>query len=331
MTRSRIQTLALALTAATAVAGCTLNRSAVRKNGDSFLGQVGGAKVIEPKRCVLSVIILPKPMGDPAVNSAVWAAADEQTVPPEARRALEANGLRVGVLTGGLPAEVEAAVAAPPPNKVDPAEFNVPDGSNTLISLAESRPSATLLLNRDGHAGGKDYKDASGWFRVTAAQDGPAGVSLRFVPEVHHGPMSRRFDAVPNNTGPYAAMQFGVKDGQQEETFREILATLTLQPGQVAVIGCLPDRPGSLGAFLFTQPEANSDRLLQKLLIVRASRTNVGEPGSRPAPATRLEPFEPADLPLGSKPAEPAKPGTTSATAVRPKDEPKAVAPAPAG
>ena len=59
-------------------------------------------------------------------------------------------------------------------------------------------------------------------------------------------------------------MQFSLKDGQQEETFRELAAAFTLQPGQVAVIGHDPDRRGSLGAFLFTRPEPNSDRLTQQ-------------------------------------------------------------------
>src|SRR5262249_39012586 len=151
----------------------------------------------------------------------------------------------VGLLTGGLPTEVEAALNAAPPNKIDPAEFNLPDGANTLIALADSLPVASLFLNLDGRAFGKDYKDASGWFRVTVSQEGPTGVTLRFVPEIHHGPVRRQFDALPNTSATMSSMQFMVKDGQQEETLRELAASLTLQPGQVAVLGCDPDRRGS--------------------------------------------------------------------------------------
>ena len=316
--RKTLAQLAVAASIATALAptGCTQNRANnLKREGESFLSQIGsGGQVIEPKRCLVSVTILPKPLNDKAVNAAVWSTADEQTVPAETRRVLEANGLRMGVLTGGLPAEVEAAVNAPPPDKVEPTEFNLPDGSPTLVTLAETTPTASLLLNREGRAFGKDYKEASGWLRVTATQDGPTGVALRFVPEIHHGPILRRFDAMPNNTGGFNAMPFAVKDGQQEDTLRDLAATLKLEPGQVAVIGCLPDRRGSLGSFLFTQAEANSDRLMQKVLLVRVSRSSPGIPGSRPTPSSRLEPVEPPDLPApaeakddNDKPNEPEK------------------------
>jgi hypothetical protein len=292
------KTLALVL-AATAVAGCTLRNNELRRGATTeALRRIGvGGRVIEPKRCVLKVVILPRPLRDRAVHEAVWAAADGQAIAPEARRALEANGLRVGVITGGLPVEVESALSAPPPDKVDPAEFNLPEGTPALVNPAGSVPAASILLNRGGVASGKDYKDVGGWFRVNASHDGPTGVALRFVPEVRHGPLQRRFDPVPNQGGAMSAMQFTINDGQQEETFRELAATVTLQPGQVAVVGCDPDRRGSLGAFLFTQPEPNSDRLLQKVLLVWASRTNLGEPGSHPKPPSGLVPAEPPDLP----------------------------------
>ncbi len=300
------KTLALALATTAVLAGCTLNKNDLRRDQASALfGRLGaGGQVIEPKRCTLKAAILPRPLRDKAVNEAVWAAADEQAVAPEARRSLQANGLRVGVITGGLPAEVEGALAAPPPDKVEPAEFNLPDGANTLVNLAETTPETSLLLNRDGRAFGKPYKDASGWFRVTASHDGPTGVALRFAPEIHHGPVARRFDSLPGNPGSMSSMQFMVKDGQQEETLRELTATLTLQPGQVAVIGCDPDRRGSLGAFLFTKPEANSDRLMQKVLLIWAARSNPGEPGSQPAPQSKLVPVDPPDLPGPSHPRD---------------------------
>ena len=284
-----------------AVAGCTLTRQDVRRDvGDkvdaTVIGQASG-QVIEPKRCALKVVILTRPLHDRVVNESVWGAADEQVIAPEVRRGLEANGLRIGVITGALPAAVEGAVHAPPPDKVDPAEFVMPDGSNTLVSMAETNPVVSLLLNLDERASGRDYKEASGWFRVTANQDGATGVSLRFVPEIHHGPILRRYDSLPNG-GAVNPMQFMLKDGQQEETLRDLLASLTLQPDQVVAIGCNPDRRGSLGSFLFTHPEANSDRLSQKIVLFWASRNTSGEPGSQPKASPKRTPrLVPVDPP----------------------------------
>jgi hypothetical protein len=274
-----------------AVVGCTLNKSELRR--DNFLKIGGGGRLIEPKRCALQVAFLSCPLRDAALNTEIWNAADEQVIAPEVRRALEVNGLRIGLIAGTLPAEAEAMLNAPP-SDAEPKKSQIilPDGSNTLMSLVESTPQVSLLLNRDNHASGKDYDDASGWFRVTATQEGPAGVALRFVPEIHHGPLQRAFGAVPN-TGAYAPQGFMVKDGQEEETFRELAASLTLQPGQVAVLGCRPENPRSLGAFLFTQPEPNSDRLLQRVLLIWASRSSEGLP--------TLEPVDPPDMPQSSR------------------------------
>ncbi len=152
-----------------------------------------------------------------------------------------------------------------------------------------------MLLNRDGVAIGKDYQEASGFFRITASQDGPTGIALRVVPEIHHGPIVRRYDALPTS-GAVNPMQFGVKDGQLEDTFRELAAELTLQPGQIVVIGSDPERRGSLGALLFTHPESGSDRMMQNVLIIWASRTNNGLPGSQPKPPANLQPVDPSEL-----------------------------------
>jgi hypothetical protein len=274
-----------------AVAGCTLNKSELRRDG--LLSRIGGGgQVIEPRRCALQVAILSRPLREEALNGGIWNVADEQVVVPEVRHALEVNGLRLGLVTGGLPAEVEAILNAPPPNKIDPSQILLPDGDHTLVSLGDSTPVASLLLSRENRAYGKDYHDASGWLRVTAKQEGPSGVALRFVPEIHFGPIQHAFSAVPN-AGGYAPQRFMLKDGQEEETLRDLAATLILQPGQVAVVGCRPEKERSLGTFLFTQPELNSDRLLQKVLLIWASRSSQGLP--------TLEPIDPPDMPQSGR------------------------------
>ena len=260
-------------------------------------------KIIEPKRCDLRLAILTRPLHEDAINDGVWRVADEQAVGPEARRTLEANGLRVGLITGDLPGEVEKLLTAPPPDKVEPTQVLLPDGDFTLVKLNEPTPQVSLLLNSGGSTSGKDYKDARGCIRLTARYDGTTGVSLRFVPEIQHGPVQHTFGAAAN-AGPFAPQQFVMKDGQQEDTLRELAATLTLQPGQVAVVGCRAERERSLGSFLFTQPEANSDRILQKVLLVWASRGTSGDSSGGSALLPALEPVEP---PGDLRPARPAR------------------------
>ncbi|WP_406697844.1 hypothetical protein V5E97_03255 [Singulisphaera sp. Ch08] len=282
----KVLTLVVAITA---VAGCSLNRTDLGR--DTFLARIGGGgQIIEPKRCNLRVAILSRPLREEAINGALWSVVDEQSIAPELRRALEVNGLRMGLITGELPHEVDSILNAKAPHKVEPSQFEFPDGDHAMIDMVDTTPEVSLLLNREGRAFGKPYQDASGWFRVTANHDGATGVALRFVPEIHHGPIQRAFTALPN-AGSYSPQQFMQKDGQQEESLRELATTLTLQPGQIAVVGCLPEASRSLGSFMFTQPEANSDRLLQRVLLVWASREGVNQPVSSSLPS--LVPVDP--------------------------------------
>lgn len=274
-----------------AVAGCTLNRSDLPH--ETFLTKIGGGgKIIEPKRCNLRVAILARPLRDEAINSGLWSVVDEQVIAPELRRALEVNGLRFGLITGELPHQVDAILNAPPPHKIQPSQFEFPDGDHAMIDMVDTTPEVSLLLNREGRAFGKPYKDASGWFRVTANHEGTTGISLRFVPEIHHGPILRAFSALPN-AGAYSPQQFMQKDGQQEETLRELATSLSVLPGQVVVVGCNPEASKSLGSFLFTKPEPNSDRLLQHVLLIWASRGGLAQGAAGINGTPNLTPVDP--------------------------------------
>jgi hypothetical protein len=284
------KTLALVM-AMLAVAGCTLNRAELRRETLYKIG--GNGQVIEPKRCLLQVAILSRPLRDKDLNS-VWGAADVQVIPTETQRALEVNGVRIGLITGDLPAEVDAILKAPPPNKIEPARFDQPDGLPAMVSLGESTPTASLFFNLKDRAFGKDYQDASGWIRVTPTQDGVSSVSLRFVPEIHHGPIQNTYSSLPN-AGAYAPQQFMLKNSQQEETLRDLAATVTLQSGQVVVLGGPSEHDRSLGSFLFTQPEGNSDRLMQKIVLIWASRDSLAGTGAASGVPNGLVPVDPPD------------------------------------
>ena len=141
---------------------------------------------------MLRVAILNRPFRDAAINEAVWKVADEQAITPEARRALEVNGLRIGQITGELPPELEAVLEAKPPHKVEPTTFLLDDGDQTLISICDPVDQVSLLLNRENHP----LRQRLPGRQRLLPRDGRArrgdGVSLRFTPEIHHGPSSGR-------------------------------------------------------------------------------------------------------------------------------------------
>lgn len=264
------------LPAMLAVVGCALNRSAELRN-DQLMTRIGGAgQLVEPKRSLLTVIHLSRPLRDPVINDVLWRSADEQAIGPEIRRTLQSNGLRIGLITGELPLAIDTIIKAPPPHKVDPAQFLLADGDNSLVALCPPVAEANILLNLEGGPSGKDFKDAQGFFRVTSNQEGTDRVAIRLVPEIHHGPSQSSYGAVPNASN-LLPQELTVKNGQKEETLRDLAATINLKPNQIAVIGGYASRPRSLGSFLFTQTEPNSDRVLQTVFLIWAKQSQTGK------------------------------------------------------
>ncbi len=276
------------------VGGCALDRNG---NGPAgIVARVGGHSgvTVEPKRCLLKVAIVSRPFGDATINNVVWRVADEQVIPAAERRAWEVNGLRVGRISGDLPLELEAALRETAPQKrVNPTNFFVDNGEPTLVIVSPAVEQASLLLNRDNRIFGNDFKDASGFFRVIPEQEGTNSVSLRLVPEIHHGPVQRTFQARPT-ASPLGPQEFMMNNGQQEETIRDLATTLTLAPGQIAVIGYRPEFKRSLGSFMLTEAVAHDDHRLEKLVLIWASRNfqGKGENDGAPNPNERLKLFK---------------------------------------
>jgi hypothetical protein len=251
-----------------------------RPKGEGPLNHSADAgRLVEAKRCNLTVVILNRPQGDPVLNELAWQAADEQIVDPDLRRALQTNGLRLGRLTGELPPALAEMLRAKPPNQPDVQIIANPSGESALIdaSQAPAQAGINLLLSDPlGQVRGKNYTDAKGFLRVTPSHEGTQAVSVRLVPELHHGPVQTRF--APAATGAVMVpREFQMTAGQKQDTFRELAATVVLQPGQVALIGARADRPGSLGDLLFDKAEDNSDRVRQSLVLIWAKRNQGGE------------------------------------------------------
>jgi hypothetical protein len=275
--------IALPTAALLALVGCTLTQTQLRDGNTPTRIGGGPGRLIAPKRCALQVFLVTRPAGDPIVNDDVWREADAQVLGDDARRALEANGLRVGRITGELPVAVRALMDAPGADKVVPITLIRMSGDSTLIDLGPPRPQTHILLNRgDGVVVGKVYDQAKPHLRLTATFDDADGIALRIVPELHHGPVRQGWGPAP--VGAFEERQFVPRTGQEEDTFRDLAATLPLKPGQIAVIGARGGKAGGrLGDLLFNEPAETGDRGLQKILLITAARS------SPPA----LEPVEP--------------------------------------
>jgi len=283
-----------------AMIGCTLTEQGFRKAGVAP-AIIGGNESFAPKQCILRVMVASRPEGDPGLSEAIWRVADEQAVEPEVRRVLQANGIRIGRASGELPLEVREVLSAPPPRRVETLTIALPDGEHTLLDPGTPPTgSLSLILGQKDKVVGKVYQDARGFVRLTAGFDGDDGVSLRIAPELHHGPLQQGWGIAPGAT-TMTPGQIISKAAQKEETFRDMAATVVLKPGQIAVIGGRHDKRGSLGNFLFGAEEPDSDRPIERVIFVWATRSERGK-GDPVSPPQGLVPFDP-----------PAEPTTTPA------------------
>jgi hypothetical protein len=310
------------------VAGCTLDKPGNQPQG--VFNRIGGhgGQLIEPRRCLIKVVILNRPFNDPAINEVVWRVADEQVISPKERHALEANGLRIGRIIGELPPELESILndGGPRNPKVVPTNLLVESGdTQQLISISEAVEQVSLLVNRENRVSGKDYRDASGYFRVIPRHQGAHGVSVRLTPEIHHGPVQRTFPALPN-TGGFAPQELSIRDAQQEEAIHELSVELMLEPGEVAVIGCRPEIQSSLGSFLFSESPTDNDQRHQKLIMIWASRNLTGMIGEPPKTSDRPKLFQRL---IGPPPAELSPPDQTPKPAPAPDPGPAPTATKP--
>lgn len=296
-----------------ALVGCTLTQSELRKGAALLptVGSVAGPAIV-PRQCALRMAILERPANDPVLGETLWNVADVQALDEPTRRSLATNGLRIGIVTGDLPREVQEVLDAPPPHQVNPATVILPDGDSTLVDLEAKAPELNLLLalQQRNTVEGKRYADAHGFLRLSARLEDGGAVDLSLAPELHHGPVRQGW-GVASGGGSLAPQQFVVHNGQTEETFRDLAVGLSLRPGQVAVASLEPGRKGSLGHFLFSRPETNSDRLLHRYLLVWASPFEGGKDslgGEAPAvPASvppALEPVDPPEMPAAARPVE---------------------------
>lgn len=270
--RRRLTAL-VALTCGVCVIGCSLTKT-TPKDAEAPFPVLAPGSFYQPKRCLLTILMPARPLQDAALNDILWSVVDRQSIPNETRKALEINGLRAGIVAGALPPEIEEILSAPPPNVVQPYQVEIIDGGLSPVMMTNKIPRASLFLNDKGQAMGRDYDDAQGYFSVSATQVGRDRILLRIVPEIHHGPLERGWAAPQDAANPYFQQEFVMKTGQKEETFHDLMINLTLEPGQIAVVGCEPDRSKTLGSFLLTEQEPNGGRIKQKILLVKAVRGN---------------------------------------------------------
>lgn len=273
MCPARAIVVALALAIA-GVTGCT----SVAPSGNLPLA----ATTVDAESVGLEIFFVRVPLGDPLAGPDLWSEIDEQQFPVEMRRRLSANGFRVGVVGTTPPAALQSLLkleekpAATTPGMTVVDLENEPTVRQRLLRIRGGRRTnivctgeqtqhaelCVLLRGDDGQVHGRTYKKAKGMFAARAFPQGDGRVKLDLLPELEHGDPARRYD-------PGEGM-LRLEFGPPHEKFESLRIETCLAPGQILVLSCLPERPGSLGYHYFT--DKASERLEQKLLLVRVAQ-----------------------------------------------------------
>jgi len=268
------RTLIALLTLVAIAPGCRLFDEPEEFRGHSPLSKPG----IPSDGAVLEVYFARFPYGQSDLNEPLWRQLDELVADRQLRRRQAAQGLRVGRVGGHMPAELERLLqltstpaAEGQAQQVDlqaeptvtKRKLVVRGGSRSEVQASGVYESMPVFTKEDGALRGRTYEQAQGVFAITAFAQPDGRVTLELVPEVHYGQARNNF------VGGEGIWR--LQAGRPRQAFDELRERLTLSPGEMVVLGCLPDRLGSLGDYFFT--DRTGGKREQKLLLIRLVQT----------------------------------------------------------
>lgn len=220
----------------------------------------------EPRAGILEleVLSLRHEPHDELLSRGLWDLVDEQSLDPETRRRLAANGLRGGVITGGLPTVlVERLTAA----ARDPAFESL--GSRRVLRLlpgrraeivsSPARPERVVLEHDGATVHGATYRDASGLVALRAWPGGDGRMRIEAVPELRHGPSRRTW------VGEEGA--FRLEAGQACHRLEGLAIDAELPARGLLVIGCDAAAPSSVGEAIL-EDRGGSTTATRQLLVI---------------------------------------------------------------
>jgi len=227
---------------------------------------------------------------DDALNGSMWNEIDEQQLSMPVRRALAENGFRAGIVSGQLPSALgklvteadkkpatmtEAAARLEQTSPVSRQQMQLHSGWRGEIIASNIYPEVPLFTSEQGTISGHTYHQAQGILAAKAKALGDRRVTLHLVPELHYGQEQQTWVSEDGRLLP--------QSGKPKHVFEHLAVDATLAAEQMLVLTTLPDRPGTLGHYFFTEPQAGADEGRQKLIVIRLAQTRYDDLFSPPA------------------------------------------------
>lgn len=229
-----------------------------------------------PDTISLEVFTAPTPLDDPRMSE-LWKQVDEQALPPDLRQRLAQNGLRAGIVGPNVPdaladllqmtdepisAEERSLVPVEADAGIRLTVMQPRTGERRELVTSQLYDQIALLQRINGQAEGRTYYKAEGRLALRVFGEANSRARLELTPELHHGEFKNRV------TGSDGIMTW--KQERQKQLFEELKLSATLAPGQMLLVTCRSDRPGTVGHYFFTH--AGGDNPIQKLYVFRLAQ-----------------------------------------------------------
>jgi hypothetical protein len=254
------------------VAGCQV----FDKPPEAALEQFLRPAATSPDSVTLEVFQARIPLDKERTADAMWEQIDEQRFDADLRRQLVSNGLRAGIV-GGTPPEVISDLLTLESEAPEASAVRVISGQSAVprvtrrvkqlnrrdemtIQVSDVQPEAQVLLSDHGVMGGKTFQQVQGVYTLRAESIPGQRVKVRITPELHHGDLRNRF----------AGSDQGIllsTVSREREVFEQLAMQAELAPGELLVLGCLPDAKASLGGVFHTASSGGQDE--RKLIVLR--------------------------------------------------------------
>ncbi len=232
---------------------------------------------------VLDIFFVRIPAENAAQVETVWLQADEQRFPRDLRDRWAWAGFRVGLICGQVPPELAELMRlsdeASPVVLEETAENDAQSlteesapvrrhvqtrlGNRVEVIASEVYPEMPFFRRENGKLIGTSVEKAQGMFALTCHAERGGQIRLTMVPEIHHG------DPHLQPVGGQGVLR--LESRRDRHILEDLACEAALTPGDMLLVGSLPNRRGSVGDYFLTTTQ--SGRREMKLLVIRLSQT----------------------------------------------------------
>ncbi len=217
----------------------------------------------------LDIVFVDRPVSDPLLGKTLWREVDQVgTLSAEQRATIREAGILVGHVGSSPPDALQSLLNLTDQElerqhreangipKTAARRIALPAGTDTEVWSNEA-VAQRLVTQPDGKK--SELANARGLLRLRAERSQEGWARLDFTPELHHGQTSTR---------PFAAAT-----GWMYRTTQEVIPyyaqqfSANLNVGEMLVLTCDRERPGTLGQSLFQFEDSTG--LKQRLVVVR--------------------------------------------------------------